>query len=92
LIHYFDKIVGGDAVKISKPNPEIYLLACKEIGSEPENTYAIEDSYNGIRSAHAAGMHPIMVPDIIAPDEEMSSCQRLFAKIYLRLRIICLST
>ena len=31
----------------------------------------IEDSYNGIRAAHAAGMHPIMVPDLMPPTEEM---------------------
>ena len=31
----------------------------------------IEDSFNGIRAAAAAGMHPIMVPDMLPPDEEM---------------------
>ncbi len=71
LSQYFDGIVGGDAVKISKPNPEIYLLACREFGFEPANTFAIEDSFNGIRSAKAAGMRPIMVPDMIPPDDEM---------------------
>jgi HAD superfamily hydrolase (TIGR01509 family) len=73
LSHYFDGIVGGDAVKISKPNPEIYLLACNEFGFEPGETFAIEDSFNGIRAAKAAGMRPIMVPDMIAPDDEMKS-------------------
>ncbi len=73
LAHYFDGIVGGDAVKISKPNPEIYLLACNEFGFEPGETFAIEDSFNGIRAAKAAGMRPIMVPDMIAPDDEMKS-------------------
>ena len=71
LIKYFDKIVGGDSVKNSKPNPEIYLLACKEMDVQPSLAYAIEDSYNGIRAAYSAGMHPIMVPDIIAPNDEM---------------------
>ena len=71
LIDYFDKIIGGDAVKISKPNPEIYLLACEAMGTEPEKAIAIEDSYNGVRAAKAAGMQCIMVPDIIPADEEM---------------------
>ncbi|MBR1861511.1 MAG: HAD family phosphatase [Lachnospiraceae bacterium] len=71
LADYFEEIVGGDAVKISKPNPEIYLLACSRMQVEPESAFAIEDSYNGIRSAHAAGMRPIMVPDMIPADEEM---------------------
>ncbi len=73
LIDYFEEIVGGDAVKISKPDPEIYLLACEQMKVKPENAYAIEDSFNGIRSAHAAGMKPIMVPDMIPADDEMRS-------------------
>lgn len=68
---YFSAVVTGDMVEHSKPRPDIYLLACGELGVEPENTYAVEDSPNGIRAARAAGMHPIMVPDMIMPDEEM---------------------
>jgi len=84
FLTYFDKIIGGDAVKISKPNPEIYLLACEELAVNPAETFAIEDSYNGIRSAYAAGMRPIMVPDMIPADEEMRGlsevvCADLFA-------------
>ncbi len=71
LLDYFKEIVGGDAVKISKPDPEIYLLACDIMKVNPEKAFAIEDSYNGIRSAHAAGMRPIMVPDMIPADDEM---------------------
>ena len=71
FLGYFDMIIGGDAVKISKPNPEIYLLACEELSVRPEETFAIEDSYNGIRAAHGAGMRPIMVPDMIPADAEM---------------------
>lgn len=71
FLAYFDKIIGGDAVRISKPNPGIYLLACEELAVNPAEAFAIEDSYNGIRSAHAAGMRPIMVPDMIPADEEM---------------------
>ena len=80
LLGYFDKIIGGDAVRISKPNPEIYLLACRTLEVEPENTFAIEDSFNGIRAAHAAGMRPIMVPDMIPPDEEMKQISEVICK------------
>ena len=65
------RFAGGDIVKISKPNPEIYLLTCKELMIKPEEAYAIEDSFNGIRAAHAANMHPVMVPDMIPADSEM---------------------
>lgn len=71
LISYFDYITCGDMLKVSKPAPDIYLLACKNLKVMPEEAIAIEDSYNGIRSAHAAGMIPIMVPDLIDADEEM---------------------
>ena len=86
LIDYFEEIVGGDAVKISKPDPEIYLLACNKMKAKPENAFAIEDSFNGIRSAHAAGMKPIMVPDMIPADDEMrclsiSVCENLKAVV-----------
>lgn len=75
---YFSQVVTGDMVEHSKPLPDIYLLACGKLGVEPEEAYAIEDSPNGIRSAHAAGMCPLMVPDMIPPDEEM---RRLSHKI-----------
>lgn len=73
LLEYFDQIVGGDMVKHSKPEPDIFLEACGRLESKPENCYVIEDSYNGIRAAHTAGMHPIMVPDLMEPTEEMKS-------------------
>lgn len=71
LFGYFDIIVGGDMVTHSKPEPEIYLLACKKLGVNPENTFAVEDSFNGIRAAYNARMKPIMIPDLIEPDDEM---------------------
>lgn len=70
---YFQAVVGGDMVEHSKPNPDIYLLACRELGVNPTETFAIEDSPNGIRSAYNAGMKPIMVPDLIVPTEEILS-------------------
>ena len=71
LYDYFDVVVGGDLIKNSKPAPDIYLAACEQLGVKPENAIAVEDSFNGIRAAHAAGMYAIMVPDMIEPDDEM---------------------
>ena len=67
----FTQVIGGDEIKHSKPEPDIYLQACRELGTPPEETYAIEDSHNGSRSAYRAGMKPIMVPDMLPPTEEM---------------------
>jgi HAD superfamily hydrolase (TIGR01509 family) len=71
LTHYFGSITTGDQVVHSKPDPEIYLLACREAGFAPARTLAVEDSRNGILSAHAAGMQVVMVPDLIPPTPEL---------------------
>jgi len=71
LIGYFDEIVCGDMVVRSKPEPDIYLKACECLGVAPKDAYAVEDSYNGIRSAAGAGLKPIMVPDLAEPTKEM---------------------
>lgn len=73
LTEYFSVVIGGDMVEYSKPEPDIYLKACQELGVEPEEAIAIEDSPNGIRSAHAAGMYTVMVPDMIAPTPEIEA-------------------
>ena len=71
VIDFFKTRTTGDMVVHSKPDPEIYLMACKSVGLEPQECYAIEDSLNGIKSAYAAGLKPIMVIDKIQPTEEI---------------------
>lgn len=84
ILQYFEAVVGGDMVEHSKPNPEIYLLACNEMGVNPADTYAIEDSPNGIRSAQGAGMKALMVPDMIVPTEEIKSlCTGVFEDLLM---------
>ena len=73
LLDAFDVIVCGDMVTHSKPHPQIYQTAASLLGKAPKACYAIEDSPNGIRSAYHAGMKPIMVPDLILPDDEIKS-------------------
>lgn len=71
ILEYFDAFVCGDMVKKGKPDPEIYLTACHELGLPPECCMALEDSPNGIRSAHAAGCKAVMVPDLSMPEEAL---------------------
>lgn len=78
LLPYFDNLTCGDMLKKSKPEPDIFLMACDSLKVKPENALIIEDSYNGIRAAYRAGAIPVMVPDMVAPDEEM---KRLSHKI-----------
>jgi HAD superfamily hydrolase (TIGR01509 family) len=71
LTHYFQSMTTGDQVAHSKPDPEIYLLACQRLGTNPARTLAIEDSPNGIRAASAAGIPVVMIPDLIPPTPEL---------------------
>lgn len=71
LLPYFDALICGDMVEHSKPHPEIYLKACETLGFSTNACYGIEDSFNGIKSIEAAGMHAIMVPDMVQPTDEI---------------------
>ena len=71
LLPYFDAVICGDMVTKSKPDPEIFLKAAAALSVQPCDAVVIEDSYNGIRAAAAGGMHPVMVPDILPPTDEM---------------------
>lgn len=68
---YFQVVIGGDMIKRSKPDPEIYLKACEALSEVPEDCYALEDSKNGLLAAHRAGCIPLMVPDLWEPDDEI---------------------
>ena len=73
VYHHFDKVVCGNMVKSSKPDPDIYLTASAELGLPPAECIALEDSPNGIHSAHSAGCVPVFVPDLSQPDEDTSA-------------------
>lgn len=74
----FDKLISGYMVKKGKPEPDIYQLAASELGLEPQECLALEDSPSGILSASRAGCFPVMIPDQDQPTEETE--QLLFAK------------
>ena len=73
LSKYFDKIYGGEIAKRSKPFPDIFLESVKDIEPDAGKCLVIEDSYNGIRAAKAAGMTAVMIPDMKQPNEEMKN-------------------
>lgn len=67
----FDQIVGHGDYDRGKPAPDPFLTAAARLGVDPRSCLALEDSHNGIRSAAAAGMTTVMVPDLIAPTDEI---------------------
>ena len=75
----FDCIICGDDVKKSKPDPEIFLKAASKLNCKVENCVVLEDSRWGIQAAKSAGMTPVMIPDLLEPDEEM--LELIYAKV-----------
>lgn len=71
LLPYFLRIFGGEDAGRSKPAPDLFLNAAKAMGTGPADCLVLEDSYNGIRAAHAAGMMSVMVPDLLPVTDEM---------------------
>lgn len=71
VMQYIDTCICGNMIEKGKPDPEIYLTACKSLGLPPEQCMALEDSPNGIRSASAAGCKTVMIPDLSQPDEDL---------------------
>ena len=71
IINYFDIVLGGDQLTHSKPHPEIFLTAAASLTCDPSSCIAFEDSPNGVKSAVAAGMTVVQVPDLISPDAEL---------------------
>jgi HAD superfamily hydrolase (TIGR01509 family) len=60
----FEMIVTGDEVTHGKPAPDLFLAAAKKISAEPFESMVLEDSQAGIQAAYAAGMLPVLVPDM----------------------------
>jgi putative hydrolase of the HAD superfamily len=63
LTSYFDPILTLDDVHHPKPDPELYTLAAKRLGTHPKELMAFEDSYNGLKAAKAAGLVCIAIPN-----------------------------
>jgi HAD superfamily hydrolase (TIGR01509 family) len=71
ILPRFATIVAAGDYPRGKPNPDPFLTAAARLGVAPEHCLALEDSHNGVRAAHAAGMMTVMVPDLLAPTDEM---------------------
>ena len=82
VMPYLDGVVGGDEVKYSKPYPDIFLKAAQAMDVPIGECFVLEDSFNGIRAAAAAGATPVMVPDQDAPPKEIIDlCYRVLPSL-----------
>lgn len=67
----FHAVVAAGDYAASKPAPDPFLKAADRLKVDPRNCLALEDSFNGVRSASAAGMMTVMVPDLLQPTSEI---------------------
>ena len=67
---FFRATVSSEEVPRGKPAPDVYLEAARRLGVDPAGAVAIEDSHNGIRSAKAAGMRVVAIPNEHFPPGE----------------------
>jgi HAD superfamily hydrolase (TIGR01509 family) len=74
LDRYFTATVSSEEVERGKPAPDVYLEAARQLGVPSTHCAAVEDSANGIRSAHAAGMRVVAIPNptFPPPDEVLA--------------------
>lgn len=85
LTHFFPVIQSGDDLEKGKPAPDIFLLTAEKLKVKPENCIVIEDSLNGVKAGHAAGMTVIAVPneytemlDFSLADYRLSSLDQIY--------------
>jgi HAD superfamily hydrolase (TIGR01509 family) len=66
----FETTVSSEEVPRGKPSPDVYLEAARTLALDPSRLVAVEDSSNGLRAAHAAGLGVIAIPNADYPPAE----------------------
>jgi len=80
LTGYFDAIIDGNKVSKAKPDPEVFLLAARELGLAPEECVVFEDAKAGVEAAKRAGMKCIGVgtsPELAEADIRISGFENV---------------
>jgi HAD superfamily hydrolase (TIGR01509 family) len=91
LMGRFDAIVCRGDYENGKPAPDPFLKAAERLGVEPRSCLALEDSHIGVRSAAAAGMMTVMVPDLLEPTEDICTLCAFVARDLHEVRDVVLA-
>ena len=91
LLNRFDHLVCRGDYENGKPAPDPFLTAAERLRVEPRLCLALEDSHVGVRSASAAGMMTVMVPDLLEPTEALSALCVLVARDLHQVRDLVLA-
>jgi len=86
ILERFAALVGGDEVARGKPAPDIFVEAARRLGVPPSACMVLEDSEPGMRGALAAGMTPVMVPDLLPPSPALLAAAPLVVSTLYEVR------
>jgi HAD superfamily hydrolase (TIGR01509 family) len=93
ISRFFREVAGRDDVARGKPHPDLHLEAASRLAVAPRDCVVLEDSFSGVRAAHAAGTMTIMVPDAVAPTEEIRGlCVGVAANLHEVKDLLCART
>jgi HAD superfamily hydrolase (TIGR01509 family) len=92
LTDRFDELICRGDYEYGKPAPDPFLKAAERLGVEPRQCLALEDSHIGVRSAAAAGMMTVMVPDLLEPTEDICALCILVARDLHQVRDLVLAS
>jgi HAD superfamily hydrolase (TIGR01509 family) len=87
LLPRFRALVGGDEIARGKPAPDIFLAAVLRLEAEAGECIVLEDSEPGVRAALAAGIAPIMVPDLHPPSADLLALSPLVLPSLVDVRL-----
>jgi beta-phosphoglucomutase len=67
ITELFDVVVDGNKVSLAKPDPEVFLIACQELGLQPDDCVVFEDAEAGVQAGKAAGMQVVGIgkPEVL---------------------------
>ncbi len=93
ISHFFLHVAGRDDVARGKPHPDVHLEAASRLAFAPRDCVVLEDSFNGVRAAYAAGAMTIMVPDALAPTDDIRRlCVAVAPSLHHVKDILCART
>ncbi len=81
FVEYFDIITSASEVKKGKPAPDVYLLCAQNLGIDPKDCLAIEDTMYGLQSAKDAGMFCYAVPNEYSLNQDFSRADKILSSL-----------
>ncbi len=82
LSDFFDVVVTGEDVSKGKPDPEPYAITAEKLNILPNQCLVLEDAWNGIDSAKAAGCKCIAVENPFTPKQDLSKADKIISSLH----------